>query len=208
MPFDAHKNFAYTTVAVAPSPATSGLSLTVATGKGALFPAPPFNASVWPVNTIPLQSTAEIVRVTNIVGDVLTISRAQEDTTARTILVGDAIALTHTAKNQTDVENAIATAGMSIIEVPFTSSVSVVVNHNEGVYPIIQILDSSKAVIAPLSITHTSVNSFTVAFTLVTTGIVLYTGVPEPAVANGLYVSEDGSYYYTTEDGINYYEQE
>lgn len=104
MSFDAHKNFAYSTVVVAPSPHTSGTSLEVATGDGALFPAAPFNATVWPINEQPLSSNAEIVRVTAIVGDVLTITRAQEGSFARTVIVGDQIAATITAKTLTDVE--------------------------------------------------------------------------------------------------------
>ena len=107
MSFDAHKNFAYSTVATAPSPSTSGLSLIVKSGDGALFPTPPFNATVWPIGAIPVSTNAEVVRVTAIVGDTLTISRTQESSSARSILVGDQIAATHTAKNQTDVETAL-----------------------------------------------------------------------------------------------------
>lgn len=113
MVFDAHKNFAYSTVDVVPSPADSGTSLTVASGEGSRLPTPPFNATVWPVNTIPTPLNAEIIRVTNITGDVLTIIRAQEGTSARTILQSDAIAATHTSKNQTDVENAFATIALN-----------------------------------------------------------------------------------------------
>lgn len=113
MPFDAHANLAYSTVAVAPSPAASGTSLTVATGKGALFPAAPFNATVWPTGVFPLASNAEIVRVTAVVGDVLTIVRTQEGTAARSILTGDQIANTITAKVFTDIEAAIAAGGLT-----------------------------------------------------------------------------------------------
>jgi hypothetical protein len=102
---DAHKNFAFSTVASAPAPAGSGLSLDVAAGDGTKFPTPPFNATVWPVGAQPTTSNAEIVRVTLIVGDTLTIARTQESTAARTILVGDQIAANITAKTLTDVEN-------------------------------------------------------------------------------------------------------
>src|SRR6059036_1426461 len=107
MPFDAHKNFAYSTVAVAPSPALSGTTMEVAAGGGAEFPSAPFNATVWPVSQIPLSANAEIVRVTAIVGDVLTLVRAQEGTAARTVVVGDQIAETITAKSLEDIEAAI-----------------------------------------------------------------------------------------------------
>jgi hypothetical protein len=101
---DAHANFAYSTVATAPSPATSGTSLVVASGQGALFPTPPFNATVWPTGAQPLSTNAEIVRVTNISTDTLTITRTQEGTSARTIVVGDQIAASITAKTFTDIE--------------------------------------------------------------------------------------------------------
>jgi hypothetical protein len=113
MSFDAHKNFAYSTVGVAPSPAASGTSLDVAAGEGALFPVPPFNCTIWPTSTSPRASNSEIVRVTGIAGDTLTIDRAQEGSSARTIVVGDQIAQTITAKTITDIE-----AGSGIVTCP------------------------------------------------------------------------------------------
>lgn len=99
---DTLKNFAYSTVATAPSPATSGTSLVVAAGQGALFPAVPFNATIWPSGSQPTSANAEIVRVTAISTDTLTITRAQETgaggPSARTVIVGDQIAATVTAK--------------------------------------------------------------------------------------------------------------
>lgn len=116
MSFDAHKNFAESKVAAAPSPATSGTSLTVATGEGTKFPTPPFNATAWPDNTEATAANAEIVRVTNITGDVLTITRAQESTTAKSIAIGWRIAATITKKTLDDVEN--ATIGLVSNETP------------------------------------------------------------------------------------------
>jgi hypothetical protein len=104
MPYDAHKNFAYSTVATAPSPATTGTSLIVPSGDGSKFPTPPFNATVWPTATNPLTTNAEIIRCTAIVTDTLTIARAQEGSTARSIVTGDQIAATITAKTLTDLE--------------------------------------------------------------------------------------------------------
>lgn len=82
-----------TTVATAPSPATSGTSLVVASGKGARFPTPPFYANVWPTAAPPTASNIETVQVTNVTTDTLTIVRAQNDTVARTIIVTDQIAV-------------------------------------------------------------------------------------------------------------------
>lgn len=84
-------NFAYSTVATAPSPATSGTSLIVASGEGAVFPVAPFPAIIWPTGANPRSSTAEIVWVTARSSDTFTILRAQEATTARTVVVGDQI---------------------------------------------------------------------------------------------------------------------
>lgn len=101
---DAHKNFAYSTIAVAPSPASSGTSLQVQGGDGARFATPPFNAIVCPAGLQPLPSNAEIVRVTGIATDTFTIVRTQEGTSARTIVVGDQIYAGPTAKSFTDIE--------------------------------------------------------------------------------------------------------
>src|SRR2546428_3917500 len=89
---DAQNDFAYSTVATAPSPTTTGTSLVVQTGHGSRFPTPPFNAAVWPAGAQPDVRNAEIVRVTAISTDTLAITRAQEGSTARGIIAGDQIA--------------------------------------------------------------------------------------------------------------------
>lgn len=104
--FDAHKNFAYSTVATAPSPASSGTSLVVAAGDGSKFPAAPFNATVWPSGAQPTDANAEIVRVIAVATDTFTITRAQESSSARAIGVGDQIGANITAKTLTDIEGA------------------------------------------------------------------------------------------------------
>ena len=106
--FDAHKNLAVSAVVTAPTPATSGTTLTVTAGEGARFPAPPFNATVWPVNAMPTPLTGEVIRVTARTTDSLTITRAQEGSTARAIGSGDLIAATITAKTLTDLETRAA----------------------------------------------------------------------------------------------------
>jgi hypothetical protein len=105
---DAHKNFAYSLVATAPVPATTGTSLVVSGGQGTLFPTVPFNATIWPTNAQPLSTNAEIITVTNITDDTFTIVRAQEGTSSRTVIVGDQIAATITAKTLVDAENYVA----------------------------------------------------------------------------------------------------
>lgn len=100
---DAHKNFAYSIVATAPVPPLTGLSLALVAGGGARLPTPPFNATVWPAGVLPLAGNAEIVRVTAIVGDGLTIVRGQELSTSRAILAGDQLAATITDKMLSDL---------------------------------------------------------------------------------------------------------
>ena len=94
---DSLKNFAYSLVATPPSPATSGTSLVVTAGQGALFPAAPFDATIWPAGVQPLSTNAEIVRVTAVSTDTFTITRAQYGTTAQSITAGYQIAQTITA---------------------------------------------------------------------------------------------------------------
>lgn len=80
------KNLATTTVATAPSPATSGTSLTVATGTGSrLYDG---MAVLHPAGAVPTTANAEVVSIT-VSGDVVTLTRAQESSTARTVVVGD-----------------------------------------------------------------------------------------------------------------------
>jgi hypothetical protein len=105
---DAHANFAYSLVATAPVPAVAGLSLVVTAGQGALFPATPFNCTVWPAGVLPISTNAEIIRVTAIAGDTFTIVRAQEGSTAVAIAAGYQIANTITVKCLDDIENSVS----------------------------------------------------------------------------------------------------
>ena len=116
MSYDGHINFGYTTVLIAPTPADSGTNLTLATGGGALMPSVPFNATVWPSGTGPLLSNAEIVRVTDVTGDVVTFTRAQEGTSAKSIAVGWQFANSITTKIITDLETAIDALPTSAIQ--------------------------------------------------------------------------------------------
>lgn len=110
--FQSHFNFGYSLVATAPSPPASGTSLTVTTGQGTNFPSVPFNATIWVTGAQPLLSNnPEIVTVTNVTGDVLTLIRAQEGSSARTVVIGDQIAATITVKTLTDLENNLMTRG-------------------------------------------------------------------------------------------------
>ena len=86
-------------------------SLTVATGTGALFPT--ITGSDYTMCT--LQNTAgtttEIVKVTARSGDVFTIVRAQEGTTASTFATGDKFELRITAGEMTNLVGGSARGG-------------------------------------------------------------------------------------------------
>jgi len=101
---DLHKNFAYSLVATAPSPATTGTSLVVTAGQGALFPTPPFQATIWITGAQPTTLNAEIVTVTAVSTDTFTITRNVEGSSARTVIIGDQIAATITMQTLNDVE--------------------------------------------------------------------------------------------------------
>ena len=83
------KNFSYSVVATAPSPASSGTSISV--GDGSVFPDTPFVATIWPSGAIPLVGNSEVVRVTSVSGNTLTIERGYEGTSARAVVAGDQI---------------------------------------------------------------------------------------------------------------------
>lgn len=73
------KDLATSTVAVAPSPASSGTSITVQTGEGSFFPGStqvPFYLVAHPDNELPTQDNAEFLLVTAVSSDTFTIDRA------------------------------------------------------------------------------------------------------------------------------------
>jgi len=75
----------------------------------------------------------------------------------------------------------------------FNTQTSVTVTHNFGTYPVVQIVDNTGAVIIPLTVTHGSVNAFTVTFSTATTGNILAT-VGSPQLNTFIHVTDD----YTT----------
>ncbi len=105
--FDHYKDFAYSTVAVGPAPALTGLTLTLQPGDGLKFPEAPFDAVVGPIDALPLLENAEKVRITAKEVDTLTIERHQAGTKARAIGTGDQIFAGVSAKTLTDLQGAI-----------------------------------------------------------------------------------------------------
>src|SRR3990172_2788510 len=89
---DPLRNFAETEIATAPSPADTGVTLSVTGGDGSKFPDPStdgeFNVVVFPSGEQPTIENAEIIRVTARSGDDFTVDRAQEGTSAINIAIG------------------------------------------------------------------------------------------------------------------------
>jgi hypothetical protein len=86
------KNLAVGTVLTAPSPATTGTTLTLNSGQGSRFPAAPFYATAFPIAALPSTTNAEIIYVTAVSTDTFTFTRAQKSTTAQSIATGWIIA--------------------------------------------------------------------------------------------------------------------
>lgn len=142
--------------------------------SGAVFPAVPFNATVYPASSTATSANAEIVRVTNIATNTLTITRTQETSSARTILVGDRISATITAKTFTDIEAAtppFSTGTWTPVLGGATSESGQVYVDQVGTYTKV-----GDIVIAPLRITLNTKGTIT--------GAVLIKGLPF-TVANG-----------------------
>jgi len=55
----------------------------------------------------------------------------------------------------------------------FTAQTTIVVTHNFGKYPVVNVIDNTGAVVVPLTITHSSLNAFTVTFSAATTGSII-----------------------------------
>lgn len=116
MTFQSHANLLTTNVVTAPSPATSGTSITVSTAWATKIAALtlPVQLVIAPDSTEPDDANAEIVTCTNANGGtgVLTITRAQEGSTARTVIAGDRIRLALTKLHLEDIEEHAQAGGL------------------------------------------------------------------------------------------------
>ena len=127
MAHDQHTNLASALILTAPSPSISGLSLTLVTGKAARFPVAPFNCVLCPPDVTSSLDNSEIVRVTQVVGDTFTITRAQESTTAKAVIAGWTAFNAPTVKVFTDLEADIAARQPRVLVDELTSTAYVLV---------------------------------------------------------------------------------
>lgn len=117
------KDFATGTVLTAPTPATSGTTLTLQSGEGARMPAVPFYATAHPDYQLPTLDNAEKILVTGKSTDTLTFVRAQGSTTAKSIAVGWRISNAVFADdlfNSTIVSNEVPGGSINSSNVNFT----------------------------------------------------------------------------------------
>ena len=117
MTFDQHANFAFSSVQSGSGVigSSSATSLTIASSGDLPNPSSgQYNITVWPAGQQPSSANAEIMRVTAKSGTTLTVTRAQEGTSALSgIAAGYQVALTMTSKLLTDIETA---AGLALIQ--------------------------------------------------------------------------------------------
>ena len=115
---ETHEEFALSSVLTPPSPGTSGTTLVLQSGDGAKFSsATPYNVTVWPAGTVATSANAEIVRVTGLTGDTMTVTRAQQGTTPQDITAGYHVAVTVNASTVTDVKGAVARCQANVYSV-------------------------------------------------------------------------------------------
>lgn len=126
--FAPHKNLFDYTVATPPSPATSGTSLVVEAGKGAQLPVTAtdgsFYLTIGPPTGILNKGNAEIVLVTVRSTDTLTITRAQQGTTARSVAAGDRIVMSLTVSDIESLESTVNAATL-LLDPPDVAAVYV-----------------------------------------------------------------------------------
>jgi len=140
MSYDAHVNLCASVLTN--SPGTGGTSFAVTATTGASFPATPFNCTVWTANTVPVKTSAmlavpnsalaEVVRVTGIAGDTLTVTRAQEGTTAQNWTAGAVIGNTITALDITAIEANALGGTVNTTGAPVTSGDVALFNDTTG----------------------------------------------------------------------------
>ena len=75
--------------------------------------------------------------------------------------------------NQVDTLLQQIVANPSYKVTAFTAATSITVTHNFGIYPVVDVINNSGVVTTPVSVTHTSINAFTVILAVATTGNVI-----------------------------------
>lgn len=107
--FDTHSLLAYSTVQASSGVigSSTGTTIILAAGDGAKFGINE-NITVWPSTNIPLLGISEIMRITAISTDTLTVTRAQEGTSALSnIAAGFQVVNSVTPKTLTDIEKVV-----------------------------------------------------------------------------------------------------
>jgi hypothetical protein len=139
----AYANGVYGVVALAPTPATTGTSITLSADTSSLFPDPAavgnYPISIWPTGSVYLGGAVanhgEICTVTAKSGSTLTVVRGAEGSTARAIVVGDQVQMAPTA----DTFNNLKVLTLTVKGTDPLSAIDGLIlniNHYDGVTPI------------------------------------------------------------------------
>lgn len=112
--FDNHTNLAFGVVKTPPEDALNGTEFVLEEDQGSSFDVNQ-PVTLAPNGVLPTGSNAEIGYITAISGDTITLTRAQEGSTARQIEAGWVIYGSITSKTLTDIEEAVSSALQSVI---------------------------------------------------------------------------------------------
>ncbi len=108
--WDTIRNLATGHVAVPPSPALTGTTLTLEAGQGALFGEAPFAVEIVPKEAAPEYPNVEFAHCIERKGDTLTLERnvgTQSNSSARAVQIGDTVSNGPFAKALEDIQKAI-----------------------------------------------------------------------------------------------------
>lgn len=99
----------------------SGTTIELETGHGSRLPATPFFATAAPMGEVPSKDNSEIVQVTNVSGDTLTVVRAQRGTSAKGISTGWVIGNGVYIEDMKPIPVTVATAAATAAKVGSTA---------------------------------------------------------------------------------------
>lgn len=100
---------------------TGATSFDLNTGSGATMPSVPFKITVAPFGQLPTKGNSEIMLVTALSGETMTVARAQDGTTARTFAAGDIVSNAMFVSDITGVNVTVTTARTTAAKVGTTA---------------------------------------------------------------------------------------
>jgi hypothetical protein len=189
--FDKHKNLSISTLAVVPDDVVNGTIFEVAPGDGFMFEAN-MPATICPADQPPSYDNAEVVYVTAVSGDSITLRRGDQGSFRRAVAAGWLIVGSITTKAVTDLEDAVHAiissapggandlaafqAALADGDRNFTSDFGVTadltVQHGLGKYPSVTVINSAGDEVEG-EVKHVDTNSLRVTFSAPFAGTVI-----------------------------------